>query len=352
MTAWSDMTVSAGPSATRRPSAMTATQSEMWRTTCMSCSTNSTVMPSSRRLWMWPSSDWVRAGFTPAWSCAPSIMLSITVIRLRALVSWKVRTMPALATLEAEVLSSFAPSKDQCAPVRAEVGLSKPVIRLKNVVLPAPLGPISAVITPRCTSRWSTSTAVMPPNARTMWSTTRMGSGLAEPGLASTVLISSWRTAGSPRPDAVAVMGSDIEPELPLVAENPLRSEDHDQHQRDADHDVGELLGLLAVHDAVRDVGVGDALDHDPRGVEQDRTQRRAEDRGGAAEQQGGVAEEREGPAHGVRLHRRGQHVEHAAERAEHAADDQRLHLDGEDVLAEAADGVLVLADAAQQAAP
>src|SRR6478672_4641127 len=194
-------------------------------------------------------------------------MLSITVIRLRALVSWKVRTMPALATLEAEVLSSFAPSKDQCAPVRAEVGLSKPV---------------------------------MPPNARTMWSTTRMGSGLGEPGVASTVLISSWRTAGSPRPDAVAVMGSDIEPELPLVAENPLRSEDHDQHQRDADHDVGELLGLLAVHDAVRDVGVGDALDHDPRGVEQDRTQRRAEDRGGAAEQQGGVAEEREGPAHGV----------------------------------------------------
>ena len=58
--------VSAGPSATIRPSAITTTQSEMWRTTCMSCSTKSTVMPSSRRLWMWPSSDWVRAGFTPA----------------------------------------------------------------------------------------------------------------------------------------------------------------------------------------------------------------------------------------------------------------------------------------------
>ena len=48
----------------------------------------------------------------------PSIMLSITVIRLSALVSWKVRTMPARATLEAEVLSSVSPSKVQCAPCR------------------------------------------------------------------------------------------------------------------------------------------------------------------------------------------------------------------------------------------
>ena len=54
--------------------------------------------------------------------------------------------MPARATLEAEVLSSVRPSKAQCAPLPAVVGLSKPVIRLKNVVLPAPFGPISAVI--------------------------------------------------------------------------------------------------------------------------------------------------------------------------------------------------------------
>ncbi len=88
----------------------------------------------------------------------------MTVIRLSALVSWKVRTMPACATLEAEVLSSVRPSKDQCAPLPALVGRSKPVIRLKNVVLPAPFGPISAVISPRWTSRCCTSTAVMPPN--------------------------------------------------------------------------------------------------------------------------------------------------------------------------------------------
>ena len=124
--------------------------------------------------------------FSPRWSRAPSIMLSITVIRLSALVSWKVRTMPARATDDAEVLSSLRPSKDQCAPVLAEDGLSKPVIRLKNVVLPAPLGPISEVMMPRCTSRWSTSTAVMPPKLRMMLSTSRIGSGLAAPGSAST----------------------------------------------------------------------------------------------------------------------------------------------------------------------
>ena len=61
-------------------------------------------------------------------------------------------------------------------------GRSKPVSRLKNVVLPAPLGPISAVITPRWISTCSTSTAVRPPNCRTMLSATRIGSGLGAPG--------------------------------------------------------------------------------------------------------------------------------------------------------------------------
>ena len=126
------------------------------------------------------------ARFSPAWFWAPSIMLSITVIRLSALVSWKVRTMPDFATREAEVRSRVRPSKLQCAPWPAEVGRSKPVIRLKNVVLPAPLGPIRAVMMPRWTSRCPTSTAVMPPKWRTMLSTERIESGLLEPGSGST----------------------------------------------------------------------------------------------------------------------------------------------------------------------
>ena len=86
MTAGLDITVSAEPSATIRPSAITTTQSEMWRTTCMSCSTKSTVMPSSRRLWMCPSSDWVSAGFTPAIGSSSMIIVGL-LIRARAISS-------------------------------------------------------------------------------------------------------------------------------------------------------------------------------------------------------------------------------------------------------------------------
>jgi hypothetical protein len=57
-------------------------------------------------------------------------------------------------------------------------GRSKPVSRLKNVVLPAPFGPISAVILPRSISKCSTSTARRPPNVRTTSSATRMASFL------------------------------------------------------------------------------------------------------------------------------------------------------------------------------
>src|SRR6476619_2595340 len=98
-----------------------------------------------------------------------------------------------------------------------------------------------------------------------MLSTRRMASGFPEPGSGSTPDISSRRAAGSASPLAVVV--SDIEPELPLVTQDALWSEDHEQHQRDAHDDEGELAGLLAVHDVevlVRgEVGVRDADDRD-----------------------------------------------------------------------------------------
>src|SRR5690349_20100239 len=188
-------------------------------------------------------------------------MFSITVMRDSALVSWKVRTMPARATLEADVLSSVRPSKAQWAPLPAVVGLSNPVIRLKNVVLPAPLGPISAVMMPRWTSRWSTCTAVMPPKLRMMWSTSRIGSGLANPGSRETSAIRARRASGSASGPGVPVTAvcSDIEAQLPLVAEDSLWSEDHQQHERHPDADPRELGGLGGVHDAVGHQGVGGA---------------------------------------------------------------------------------------------
>ena len=79
MTAWSAITTSGGPSATMRPWAMTTTQSLMSRTMSMSCSTNSTVMPCSRRSLTCPSSDWVSAGFTPAMGSSSITMVGSTM---------------------------------------------------------------------------------------------------------------------------------------------------------------------------------------------------------------------------------------------------------------------------------
>ena len=60
-----------------------------------------------------------------------------------ALVSWKVRTMPSAGDL----VGAARPASDLPLNVQSpSSGWSKPVSRLKNVVLPAPLGPISAVI--------------------------------------------------------------------------------------------------------------------------------------------------------------------------------------------------------------
>ena len=86
MTRWSPITASGGPSAMTLPWAITMTQSEMSRTMSMSCSTNSTVLPSSRSDFTWPSSDCLSAGFTPAIGSS-SITSSGSTIRARAISS-------------------------------------------------------------------------------------------------------------------------------------------------------------------------------------------------------------------------------------------------------------------------
>ena len=55
------------------------------------------------------------------------------------------------------------------------VGRYSPVRQLKKVVLPAPLGPISPMISPRLTRKFTESTAVRPPNRMVTFSATRMG---------------------------------------------------------------------------------------------------------------------------------------------------------------------------------
>ena len=105
-------------------------------------------------------------------------MFSITVSLPMTLVSWNVRTMPMRATLYEETPARLLPSNCHL-PV---FGVSKPVSRLNRVVLPAPLGPISAVILCRGISRYSTSTALMPPKLRVTFSATTIGSRFLQPG--------------------------------------------------------------------------------------------------------------------------------------------------------------------------
>src|SRR5215211_3687056 len=96
-------------------------------------------------------------------------------------------------------------------------------MRLKNVVLPAPLGPISAVIEPSPTCIVAPSTARMPPKR------------LTTP--------SAWKIALRPPEGtgvvAVAVAGASFtEDHLLLLAEHALRPERHQQDQRQAqDHE-------------------------------------------------------------------------------------------------------------------
>src|SRR5690554_2891066 len=117
----------------------------------------------------------------------------------------------------------FLPSNDH----RPALGRSKPHSRLNSVVLPAPFGPMSAVMAPRGISRWSTFTAVRPPNRRSTPSTTRIGSTFATPGtagpLARPVVLgrATLPVFGALSPVVLLFDKG----HLPLVSEDALRSE-------------------------------------------------------------------------------------------------------------------------------
>src|SRR5690606_1996989 len=182
--------------------------------------------------------------FSPVCFCAPSFMFSSTVSRPRAFVSWKVRTCPIRATRNAGTPLRRLPSKVQ-VPVS---GLSKPVSRLKRVVLPAPFGPMSAVIAPRGTSRWSTSTALRPPKVRVTLSAMMIGSTFATPG------------AASPMCSPVLLTGDCAEllldkGQLLLVSEDALGPEYDYEHQRRSDEDEPQRRRLGRRHERKQPAG-------------------------------------------------------------------------------------------------
>ena len=89
---------------------------------------------------------------------APTTTFSSTLMPVSGRTIWKVRAMP-----RSQACSGVRPVMSWPSNVtRPAVQRVAPAIRLKQVVLPAPLGPIRAVIEPRCTVKSTALTAVNP----------------------------------------------------------------------------------------------------------------------------------------------------------------------------------------------
>ena len=107
---------------------------------------------------------------------------------------WKVRAMPALAASEGDSLVMSWPSKN----TRPWVTDCSRLTTLNSVVLPAPFGPMSAVISPSRTSMLTSFTALRPPNWTVTFSTrSRTLSFAGSAVCASAAAMTSASTGGS-----------------------------------------------------------------------------------------------------------------------------------------------------------
>src|SRR5262245_55565755 len=228
-------------------------------------------------------------------------MLSSTFILASTRVSWNVRTRPIRAMACGARPAMSRPSN----AMRPASGRRKPLTTLNSVVLPAPLGPISAVTVPACTSKPAPSTARRPPKRRRTSSTTS-------------------------RPS------SGIEVELLLLPEQALGPEGHERHDDQADEDVAQRRHLVR---ADREVQL-DAPVHQE--ADDDRADDDARIAPDAAQDEDGERYEGHDRGEAVREQRdRGEGVEDAGHRADRPPQGQRLELVGERVLAEGLRGVL-----------
>ena len=262
-----------------------------------------------------------------------------------ALVSWNVRTMPRRASLCGDVPATGAPSNVHC-PWSAS---SKPVSRLKNVVLPAPFGPDQGgdlvALHLDVVDVDGDETAERPADR-----CRRRGSGRP------------WRRPAAlsgTLPVAVGTSSADIEDLLPAVAEDALRPE-HDEQRRATTPATMNLTwlklfvstsqsGSLSLRVAwlsklstnwitkkkmiVPTIGPFTRPSPPRMMIVKAKNVRLVANWPGCR-----------------RLRLGGEHQ--PADRADQAAEDQALHLEGDDVLAERPGGVLVLADALQHATP
>ena len=126
---------------------------------------------------------------------------------------WNVRAMPTLAASEGDSLVMSSPSKH----TRPWVTDCSRLTTLNRVVLPAPFGPMSAVISPSRTSMLTSFTALRPPNWTVTPSTrSRTLSFAGSAVCASAAAMTSASTGGS-----VSASSASAWPRVPPSASHP-----------------------------------------------------------------------------------------------------------------------------------
>src|SRR5829696_9014270 len=194
---------------------------------------------------------------------------------------------------------------------------------LKKVVLPAPFGPISAVIDPSRIERLARFTARIPPKR------------LITP------------SASKIRPSAGAPRGSFTEHHLLAPAEEPLRAEGHQPDEDEADDDEAQRSDSRLRE---RQLDEAQSLEHEP---EDHGAERHTPIVREAAEDQHGVAAEGDDRKELVgNDESQVEGEEEPRDRPQRGGDGERLELVGERVLPESPSGILVLAHRPQDAAP
>ncbi|GBD28783.1 hypothetical protein HRbin31_00804 [bacterium HR31] len=158
-----------------------------------------------------------------AWARHAACTLSNTVNRGNTLAIWKVRPTPARHRRWAGQRVTSTPPNT----TRPRSGSRTPVTRLNRVVLPAPLGPMTATTSPASTDRKAPRTAGKPLKERCR-SSTRSSSATDVPR--------GRRPGGG---GAVNV------PPLLQVAHDPLREEEDEEDQQHAQHE-GPVLRVAA----------------------------------------------------------------------------------------------------------
>src|SRR6478672_3470980 len=113
--------------------------------------------------------------------------------------SWKVRAIPFCATSCTGIPVTSSPAKITCPAL----GLSTLVIRLNTVDLPAPLGPMTARISPGSTDRSMPSTAARAPKRRTRPLHSSSCTGCLLAAIGARDLASPPETACQNAPDAL-----------------------------------------------------------------------------------------------------------------------------------------------------